>query len=269
MTGAAASGPKEEYALHALAGIACPAMSRREKKKPEQDASKEKAVAERGDAAESDSSSWRPPLGAQSKVLLAMAAVVAVAGACLWGFTAVSAPGDRGAVAAGNGEGVGGGGEGPAAPESGLQPQGFLPEDSDSDVDLPDWFPGESPGGDSGTGSGGGAEQAPEREQTVLEDASPAIFRLGLSFMVGFAMAYAVRTFVKISLIAVGVFFLALFGLDYAGLVTINMGAIEQHYDSLMAFLSREFDSFRSFVTGYLPSATSAGAGMVFGFRRK
>ena len=76
----------------------------------------------------------------------------------------------------------------------------------------------------------GAAETPPARttedtdttEDHPLDQWSPAIFRMGFSFCVGFAIAFALRTFVRLSLIAIGVFFLALFGLQYAGFIEVN-----------------------------------------------
>lgn len=109
------------------------------------------------------------------------------------------------------------------------------------------------------------AEPAP----TTLETYSPAVFRLGFSFFAGFAMAYALRQFLKLTLLLAGVVLLGMFGLQYAGLVQIDWTAIEGKYNTLAAFLSEQTKSFTAFVSGYLPSATSAAAGAFIGFRKK
>lgn len=123
--------------------------------------------------------------------------------------------------------------------------------------------------------AGGFAPQdpdAPPGEQEVVEEVdaiSPAVFRLGFSFVVGFAIAYAVRTFVKISLVAIGVFVLGLFGLQYLGVVEVHWDALSGHYDSARDYLSAQTSSFKDFMTGHLPSAGSAVAGMVVGFKKR
>lgn len=125
--------------------------------------------------------------------------------------------------------------------------------------------------GGPGTATPGttGAATTPEDEPTSLETFSPAVFRLGFSFFAGFAMAYAVRQFVKITLLIAGVILLGMFGLQYAGVVQIDWHAIEGKYDSIAAFLGEQTKSFTAFVSGYLPSATSAAAGAFIGFRKK
>lgn len=129
---------------------------------------------------------------------------------------------------------------------------------------------GELPAGASGfdiTGRGDGAA-AGDTGGSWMREWSPAIFRLGFSFFVGFAIAYALRTFVKLSLVVVGLFALLLFGLEYAGLLEIRWGAIGEKYDSIAAWASGQFESFRTFITGELPSAGAAVAGLALGFRR-
>ena len=108
------------------------------------------------------------------------------------------------------------------------------------------------------------AEETPE----PAADWYPAVFRLGFSFFVGFCIAYALRAFFKVSLAAIGVILLALFGLQYAGVVQVDWSAMGRHYDGVVGWLAGQFSGFKNFVTGYLPSAASAGVGLFAGFRR-
>jgi uncharacterized membrane protein (Fun14 family) len=102
-----------------------------------------------------------------------------------------------------------------------------------------------------------------------LRDWSPTIFRLGFSFFVGFAIGYAVRTFVKVSVLAIGAMLLLLFGLQYAGIIEVRWTVMEGHYDSIVAWLQGQTASFGDFITGYLPSTASAAFGLVVGFRKR
>lgn len=97
---------------------------------------------------------------------------------------------------------------------------------------------------------------------------SPALFKTGFSFFMGFALAFAIRSFVRISLVAVGLMGLLLFGLEYMGLVTVEWGMMAERWDGLLAWLSPQLTSFQGFVTGQLPSAAAATAGLVTGWRR-
>ncbi len=121
---------------------------------------------------------------------------------------------------------------------------------------------GLAPDGDPGT-------ETEEDESSTLNALSPAIFRVGFSFAVGFAIAFAARTFIRISLIAVGVFLLALFGLEYVEVITVNWDKMEGHYDGFLVSVKDSFGGFKEFIGGRLPSAGSAIAGLVIGFRKR
>lgn len=114
-----------------------------------------------------------------------------------------------------------------------------------------------------------GTAVAPADGDDTTDALSPAIFRVGFSFFVGFAIAYALRTFVKISLVGLGMFLLLLFGLQYGGFITVNWNAVGDKYDSWAAWLESEVSSFWAFITGYLPSAAAAAGGLAVGFKRR
>ncbi|MFG0275725.1 MAG: FUN14 domain-containing protein [Phycisphaerales bacterium] len=127
--------------------------------------------------------------------------------------------------------------------------------------DLPPGAQGFAP---TDSGEAGGAGD-PASESGI----SPALFRLGFSFFVGFAIAFAVRSFIKVSLAVVGLYLLLTFGLEYAGLLEVRWGAVAEQYDSVAAWLRAETGSFRSFITGRVPAAGAALAGLGIGFTRK
>ncbi len=108
-----------------------------------------------------------------------------------------------------------------------------------------------------------------EQESSTINKLSPAIFRVGFSFAVGFAIAFAARTFVRLTLIVVGVFLVALFGLEYVEVVTVNWDKMQGHYDSFAASARGSFGGFSEFITGRLPSTASALGGLVIGFRKR
>ena len=135
---------------------------------------------------------------------------------------------------------------------------------------LPGSTPPEGEGTDEPTGEGrpAGAATA-EGEQPVTDPWSPAIFRMGFGFFVGFSMAYALKAFAKFTIVSAGIFFLLLFGLQYAGLVEVKWTAMADRYDTLQEWLKAQLGGFQAFVTGYLPSAGAALAGLGLGFMRK
>ncbi len=96
----------------------------------------------------------------------------------------------------------------------------------------------------------------------------PSVFRIGFSAFVGFAVAYALRSFLKFALIALGFFFLALFGLQYAGLIEVKWAAMGERYDELSETLGSSARSAWDSMAVLLPSAASATAGLIAGFWR-
>lgn len=98
---------------------------------------------------------------------------------------------------------------------------------------------------------------------------SPAIFRMGFAFFLAFSVGYAIRALMKITLLAIGLFALALFGLDYAQIVDINWAMMESHYDGIGSWLGAQVSSFQAFVTGYLPATGMSAVGLAAGLNRK
>lgn len=97
----------------------------------------------------------------------------------------------------------------------------------------------------------------------------PLLAKGGLSFFVAFCIGYALRTFMKATMLVIGVTALAIFGLQKLGILgEIDWGRAEEYWDGLTANIGKQFASLRAFVTGSLPSAASAGVGLIAGFRR-
>ena len=98
-------------------------------------------------------------------------------------------------------------------------------------------------------------------EQATAPAWSPAMFRVGFSFFVGFVIAYALRSFLKMALVAAGFMALLLFGLQYAGLIEVHWNAMERQYDAGSGWLHEQTRSFAAFIQGALPSG-GASAGL-------
>lgn len=110
-----------------------------------------------------------------------------------------------------------------------------------------------------------------ERTDTdrLIDSTSGAVFRLGFGFFAGFAIGYAMRAFVKITLVIIGVALLGVFGLQYAGLVAVDWEAISGGFETFGSWASAQTKDFANFITGYLPSAGAGLAGAAIGFRRR
>ena len=121
---------------------------------------------------------------------------------------------------------------------------------------------------------GTGVQSSPDGEpitpaaESGIHSWSPLFMKGGLSFLIGFSIGYALRTFLKLSMLVTGVVALAVFGLSYAGLVEVDWDTISGIFDKGVAKVREEAGQFKTFITGSLPSASIAAAGLVLGFRR-
>jgi uncharacterized membrane protein (Fun14 family) len=186
------------------------------------------------------------PIPLWQKALLAVSVLLMLGGGAAWAYATLIAPKPKPAASVAT--------PSPTPGASGLTDTGV------SGFGPGFTLPGQTPDA---------PEPTPEASDRPIDLYSPAVFRLGFSFFAGFAMAYALRQFVKVTLVVAGVILLGMFGLQYAGLIDVNWSAIEGKYDSIAGFFRRETESFTKFVSGYLPSATSAAAGAFIGFRKK
>jgi uncharacterized membrane protein (Fun14 family) len=102
-----------------------------------------------------------------------------------------------------------------------------------------------------------------------IDQASPAIFRFGSSFVVGFFLGWALRKFVKWTMLIAGAALVGYYFLHRAGIATIGSDDMHATVDRSLAWLRGEADSFKEFILGYVPSGASAAAGIFFGVRSK
>jgi len=102
------------------------------------------------------------------------------------------------------------------------------------------------PGGSSGLdspvkGFGGGSTSGPIIEGsfkigTEEEESgtwSPALLRGGISFFVAFCLAFALRSFLRLATIFIGIWALSLFAFDYLDWIQVNWGLIEDKFTNL------------------------------------
>lgn len=122
-------------------------------------------------------------------------------------------------------------------------------------------------GGGAAEGGAGGAAVEEDPTQTVW---APLLAKGGLSFFVAFCIGYAMRAALKITMLAIGVLALAVFGLQYAGVIgEIDWSRAQQFWDDLTANLGEQFETAKDFVASSLPSAASGGVGLIAGFQRR
>lgn len=92
---------------------------------------------------------------------------------------------------------------------------------------------------------------------------------MGFSFFVGFAIGFAVRTFLKIMFFIVGAILLVLFVLQYNDMIHVNWASFEGSYDTLIAWVSPHLGGLKNFITANLSSAAMAGLGLFWGLRSR
>lgn len=103
---------------------------------------------------------------------------------------------------------------------------------------------------------------------------SQAFFGYGFSFFVGFGIGYAVRAFLKLSLLFAGIFALLLFALSYftdtsgTPFIEVNWNVLDGAFNRFADKVKEQTGAFRSFITGSLPNAGLAGLGLFAGFKR-
>lgn len=146
--------------------------------------------------------------------------------------------------------------------------------------------PGEKPAAGSSTATvettraanhGPGAGLAPQSRRGESGDVAaeeddvlaPAALQGGFSFFAAFAVGYALRAFLKLSLIYIGLVFLTMSVLAWIGWIEIRWNVPEEQFASLTETVKSQFESFRAFISGSLPSAGMAGLGLFAGLKKR
>jgi uncharacterized membrane protein (Fun14 family) len=91
--------------------------------------------------------------------------------------------------------------------------------------------------------------------------------RLGFSFIVGLAVGYALKIAFKVALVVGGLLLVALFALQYSGIVDVNWSGMESNYDGLVGWLAAYAGALKEFMMDNLSSAASFTAGLLLGLR--
>ena len=108
---------------------------------------------------------------------------------------------------------------------------------------------------------------APEGVQGV-DDWSPLFLKGGLGFLVGFSVGYALRFFARMSAVVIGMIFLAILGLSYAGAIEVHWDLLQKWFDTAVTAAKAQTASLQAFVQGSLPTAGLATAGLLTGFKK-
>ena len=99
-------------------------------------------------------------------------------------------------------------------------------------------------------------------------DYSPFFLKGGLSFLLAFSVGYALRTFLRMTIVVVGVLTLVVIGLSNLEWITIHWPTIQAFWNNNAPDLSDQFSSFQTFLTGSLPAVGLGGTGLWAGFKQ-
>ncbi len=102
----------------------------------------------------------------------------------------------------------------------------------------------------------------------TFQDVLPAIlFQASGGLVLGFAAGYAVKKALKLALLVLGVFTIALIGLEYYGVISVN-------YDKLVLLVERAISgaeaaagSLQAHIIANIPFAGTFLAGFALGFK--
>lgn len=108
----------------------------------------------------------------------------------------------------------------------------------------------------------------PVKDRKLISAAAPATFRFGLSFLAGFALAWAMKRFIKLSLLIGGLLIAGIYFLRRNGMIELPWDQIEDQVEGGMSWLQGQTDSIKDVVTGYLPSGVATLGGLFVGFRK-
>ncbi len=98
---------------------------------------------------------------------------------------------------------------------------------------------------------------------------SPALARGGASFLGGFLLGWVVRKTVKLTLLVAGALLAIIAILKTTGWIHLDMTLIQADTTRTLDWARGKAQGFKDVLTGYLPAAGAAGAGAIFGFRKK
>ena len=193
-----------------------------------------------GDAPKARPRFWRSPA-------VIVGVIVTLLGAGAWAVAAATRPDAPEPVAAGAAADSDAG--------SAFAPRGLLPTDPAD-----------------GSAGGAGAEGDPgltDAQRRLIDDASPAVAVGGLSFVGGFALGFALRQFVKIGLLVIGLGIAGLIALEQFGVVSIHWSGLSGAIDGAIGWARAQSESLRTFLLGQIPTAGAGGVGLVLGFRKR
>ena len=93
--------------------------------------------------------------------------------------------------------------------------------------------------------------------------------RFGLSFLGGFAIGYAFRTFLKTMAVLTALAATSILLLSYFNVYNIDFSQVQDKWDSNSEWISTQASKLKDFLWTYLPSSTTAFVGFFIGMLRR
>ncbi len=100
----------------------------------------------------------------------------------------------------------------------------------------------------------------------MSEIISPLAYQLGVGGVVGFIAGYALKKLIKLALVIIGVFILALVYLSYQGIISINFAALENSVSGALGFTGQAAGLIGTIIS-YVPLAGAFGLAFLLGFK--
>ena len=103
-------------------------------------------------------------------------------------------------------------------------------------------------------------------EVELMDTLSPLAYQLGIGGVGGFIAGYALKKFLKIVAIIVGLFILALVYLGYSGIISINYSALGDSVSGALG-LTGQAAEWVAPIIAHLPFAGAFGVAFFLGFK--
>lgn len=135
---------------------------------------------------------------------------------------------------------------------------------------LTNSFPSTTPA----PGSGSGRQDSPEQTSTPsapenMNEWSPAFLRGGAGLFIGFCVGFAIRSFVKLGAVILGFYMLSLMMLSWMGWIEIHFPVIDAQLGNFSRHFTDQFESFKTFLAGSIPTTGVTAAGFYAGIRKR
>jgi uncharacterized membrane protein (Fun14 family) len=92
--------------------------------------------------------------------------------------------------------------------------------------------------------------------------------QIGFSLLAGVAVGAALRVAMRLALILLGVVFMALFAMQYHGLIHVNWPQVEGHAMSMLDWVYTYSTAVAAYAAAHLPEGAAFVAGAAGGARR-